>query len=108
VPAHIEVSAEVVAVVGLPDRATIAAAADAVAARPAGRDLVVLDLRRTVLVPPGPVVDLVAVVRHQTRGRPVALLCDRLSGRRLLRCLCRHLDVVVLDAIPAEMATGQD
>jgi hypothetical protein len=106
VPGHIEVSGELVTVIGLPDRAAIDAAAKAVAARSSGRDLVVLDLRRALLVPPGPIVDLVAVLRHQTPGRPMALLCDRLSGRRLLRAWCRHLKVAIVDAIPTDVPTG--
>jgi hemerythrin superfamily protein len=60
-------------------------------------------LRNAVLVPPGPVLDLVAALRRRSRERPMALLCDRLSGRRLLRSCCRNLDVAVVDAIPTAL-----
>jgi hypothetical protein len=91
---------DLLAVHGLPDAAAIDTAVEALGAVASQVEPIVVDLRDAVLVPPGPVLDLVAALRQHTRGRPMALICDRLSGRRLLRSRCRHLGVAVVDAIP--------
>ena len=90
---------DLLAVHGLPDAAAIDTAVEALGAVASQVEPIVVDLRDAVLVPPGPVLDLVAALRQHTH-RPMALICDRLSGRRLLRSRCRHLGVAVVDAIP--------
>jgi hypothetical protein len=109
VSAQIIVTAEpfgdLVAVHGFPDDAAIDAAAVALDGSSPRLEPLVVDLRDAVLVPPGPVIDLISALRRRTQGRPIALLCDRLSGRRLLRARCRHLEVAVVDAIPADLLT---
>ena len=108
-PAQVLVTAEafgvLVAAHGLPDAATIGRAAEDAAALSSAAGRLVLDLRDAVLVPPGPVLALVAALRERTPGIPIALVCDRLSGRRLLRSRCRHLHVAVMDALPPSLAT---
>ena len=103
----IEPFGDLVEVHGLPDAAGIRAAAEALDTGSGRRALVVIDVRDAVLVPAGPVVELVAALRQRAEGRPMALLCDRLSGRRLLRARCRHLDVAVVDAIPTELLASK-
>jgi hypothetical protein len=44
--------------------------------------------------------DLVASLRQQARSDTIALVCDRLPGRRLLRLVCRARGVRVLDELP--------
>jgi hypothetical protein len=108
VTAQIPVTAEafgaLVVVRGLPDALAIAQAVEDLAAVSSGNDQLVVDLRDAELVPPGPVLALVIALRRRTPGRPMALICDRLSGRRLLRARCRHLQVAVLDALPPSPA----
>jgi hypothetical protein len=102
-PAQITVTAgpsgRMVAVHGVLDAAAIAAAAEHVAAAPTTESLVV-DLRDTVLAPPDQVLRLLAGLRHLGRDRPIVVVCDRLSGRRLLRRTCQELMVVLLNDLP--------
>jgi len=60
---------------------------------------VVVDLREAMLVAPG-VEDLVASLRQQAGTDRIALVCDRLPGRRLLRLACGASGVRILDEVP--------
>lgn len=62
---------------------------------------VVVDLRDAVLASPHGVQDMVAALRQQARTADIALVCDRLPGRRLLRLACGSSGVRVLDRLPA-------
>jgi hypothetical protein len=61
---------------------------------------VVVDLREAVLASRRGVEALVAAVRQQVRPDTIALVCDRLPGRRLLRLACRASGVRILDEMP--------
>ena len=60
---------------------------------------VVVDLREAMLVAPG-VEDLVASLRQQAGTDRIALVCDRLPGRRLLRLACGASGVWIVDEVP--------
>jgi hypothetical protein len=109
-PAHITVTTEpfgdLVAVHGEPDPSTIDGAADDLGLARRRSGAVVVDLRDALLVPPQTVVHLVAELEARCRDRPIALVCDRLSGRRLLRKSFRHLAVDVVDALPPAATRG--
>ena len=53
-----------------------------------GHASVVVDLRDAVLASPHGVQDLVSAVRDRARAERIALVCDRVAGRRLLRLAC--------------------
>lgn len=107
-PVQVLVTAEpfgvLVAAHGVPDAAAIAQAAEDAAALSPEAGRLVVDLREAALVPAGPVLGLVGALRLRNPGVPIALVCDRLSGRRLLRSRCRHLHVAVMDALPPSLA----
>jgi hypothetical protein len=65
-----------------------------------GSRAVVVDLRDAVLASPHGVQALVATVREHAGTEDVALVCDRLPGRRLLRLACGSAGVRVLDEMP--------
>ena len=71
-----------------------------------GRDCgaLVVDLREAVLTSPRDLSALVAALDRHAAGNPVALVCDRLSGRRLLRQTCRGTSIQVLDELPRAAA----
>lgn len=61
---------------------------------------VVVDLREAVLASRQGVEDLVASLRQQAGTDRIALVCDRLPGRRLLRLACGASGVRILDEVP--------
>jgi len=66
---------------------------------------VVVDLREAVLASRHGLRDLVTAVREHAGTQDVALVCDRLPGRRLLRLAC-GAGVRVLDDVPAPSAAA--
>jgi hypothetical protein len=61
---------------------------------------VVVDLCEAVLASREGVEDLVASLRQQAGTDRIALVCDRLPGRRLLRLACGASGVRILDEVP--------
>lgn len=67
-----------------------------------GCSSVVVDLRDAVLVSRHGIEDLVAAIRDRAGTARLAVVCDRLAGRRLLRLVCRTTGVRVLREVPAD------
>jgi hypothetical protein len=68
---------------------------------------VVIDLRDAVLASPHGLQDLVVVMRDLARAEHIALVCDRVAGRRLLRLACGDaVGVRVLHEVPRRAAAG--
>jgi hypothetical protein len=68
---------------------------------------VVVDLRDAVLASPHGVRDLVTALRDRARAERIALVCDRVPGRRLLRIACGDAPGVrVLRDVPPWAAAG--
>ena len=88
-----------VTVRGVIDRET-SALASGLCDPPAECRTVVVDLREAVLASREGVHELVTSLREQLGSDRIALVCDRLPGRRLLRLACGAGGVRVLDAIP--------
>ena len=88
-----------VTVRGVIDRET-SALASGLSDPPAECRTVVVDLREAVLASREGVHELVTSLREQLGSDRIALVCDRLPGRRLLRLACGAGGVRVLDAMP--------
>ena len=72
-----------------------------------GHASVVVDLRDAVLASPRGVQDLVSAVRDRARAERIALVCDRVAGRRLLRLACGDAaGVRVLRDLPRRAAAA--
>ena len=73
-----------------------------------GRDCrrVVVDLRDAVLASPVGISHLVEALRVEAAAEEIALVCDRLPGRRLLRLTCGPDDVRVLSELPPGAAAA--
>jgi len=68
---------------------------------------VVVDLRDAVLTSPHGVQDLVTALRDRARAEQIALVCDRVAGRRLLRLACGDAaGVRVVRDVPRRAAAG--
>lgn len=79
----------VVAPHGLLDAELVDATTDRVLALDTGVHAVVIDLRDVVLTSPRALAHLVDRLERDVRGGRISIVCDRLSGRRLLRNRCR-------------------
>jgi hypothetical protein len=88
-----------VTVRGVVDRTTPGLAAG-LAELGEGCHAVVVDLCEAVLASRQGVEDLVASLRQQAGSDRIALVCDRLPGRRLLRLVCGASGVRILDEVP--------
>jgi hypothetical protein len=72
-----------------------------------GHASVIVDLRDAVLASPHGVQDLVSALRDRARAERIALVCDRVAGRRLLRLACGDAaGVRVLRDLPRRAAAG--
>jgi hypothetical protein len=73
-----------------------------------GRDFrrVVVDLRDAVLASTVGITHLVDALRAEAAAEEIALVCDRLPGRRLLRLTCGPGDVRVLSELPPGAAAA--
>jgi hypothetical protein len=95
-----------VTVHGVVDRTVREVAAD-LAGLTQDHTSVVVDLRDAVLASPHGLHDLVVVLRDRARAEHIALVCDRVAGRRLLRLTCGEaVGVRVLREVPGRAAAG--
>lgn len=65
-----------------------------------GDEPIVVDVRDAVLASPEALVRFVDRLRREVGPERVAIVCDRLSGRRLLRTRCQMISVPVLPEPP--------
>ena len=95
-----------VTVHGVVDR-TVCDVAAGLAGLGKGHPSVVVDLRDAVLASPHGVQDLVTALRELAQAERIALVCDRVPGRRLLRLACGDAaGVRVLRDVPGARSGG--
>lgn len=90
----------VVTVHGFLDGSLVDAAAEGLVGLGHDCRSVVVDLRDAVLASPSDLSRLIRALGDHAADENIALVCDRLPGRRLLRLTCRPGKVRVLSELP--------